>query len=285
MHSRNIKYILCVMGSVLLLVIAILGPQLLFSIQDEYQMEKSWQGQRVSLDLEALNSSYGSMRERLISFADGLAQGRDYYVAGTEYQVTGETYTLVDQILGQEIFSFLESWGFPYYSKMLYKIGYSIQDCKKYVIYDDSFDEGQTSVVAMAWYLNLRISENFHIKLLTDTESNALYYIQYVFEENSMEKEEIAYYQDIMTALFAYFHYYYGAGVEKAQSYEEFVEVVDKEVSESILREEYFADGVSVKAKLPFGENGNFLILDAGIGNKHIYMGIMELKELIPELQ
>ena len=192
-NNKFIKYSICVLGLTVLLVAAVLGPQLVFSVQDKYRMDTTWQGKRSSLDIEALNHSYDSLQNRFTSFAEGLANHKNYYVTGTDYQVTEETYTLLEQVFSQEAFWLMHDWGMiPFYPlEELYKAGYAVEKCKKYVIYDDTFEDGVASVAVMAWYMEIRFSDDSRIKILMDTENQVLYYIECSYSLDGEVKDKI----------------------------------------------------------------------------------------------
>lgn len=309
-YSKIIKYIVCVAASVILVVTAIMGPQLLLTAQDNYQLGKSWQGKRVSLDMEALNNSYGSMRERLLSFAAGVAQEKDYYVAGTDYQATEEIYDIIEQVFEQEIIVMLmDLSGFPFYFPELLEKEFDIAACKKCFIYDASFDEGVTSIVAMAWYIELKVTDAQYIKILADVEKNTVYYVEYVYEENVYEEnvgfdKAVNYMttgvsakrQEMLSTVFYYMYplcyAYYEAGLEEALTEMEVWE--DYNEDNAFYGESWtYGNGVaSVQAEMPYGNNGNFLTWEMGmhyndekLQTRRVYLGIREIKELIPEFQ
>ena len=82
------KYIISILLVLFLVVLSLIGPGLLFGIQDHIQVRKTWQGMGNSLDIEVLNDTYEDKKERLAAFAQGLAQGKKYYVSGMEVSLT-----------------------------------------------------------------------------------------------------------------------------------------------------------------------------------------------------
>lgn len=303
-QNRSMKYILCFSVSIILVVTAIMGPQLLLSVQDNYRMGKTWQGKRVGLDMEALNNSYGSMRERLSNFAAGVAQDKEYYVVGTDYQATEEIYDIIEQVFEQEIIIlFMNMCVSPFYSPELFEKGFDIATCKKCFIYDDSFDEGVTSIVAMAWYLELEIMDGQRIKILADTEKNTVYYVEYIYEGNDEFDKEVKYKKGVLSksqeTLSEVFYYmyplsyaYYEAGTSDALSVEKVWEAYDED--NAFYRQSwiYGNDEASVQAEMSYGNNGNFLTWEIGmhyndesLQTGRVYMGIREIKELISEFQ
>lgn len=157
------KYIISILLVLFLVVLSLTSPGLLFGIQDHIQVRKTWQGMGNSLDIEVLNDTYEDKKERLAAFAQGLAQGKKYYVSGMEVSLTKEEqYSIMEQILPS------------YY----YSVGCTVVDWKKYIIFDSALVDNNASVAFMTWYIELLGDDENSIKILVDTEDLTVYYIK-----------------------------------------------------------------------------------------------------------
>lgn len=289
----NGKYFFIWIGSLVLLVIAIMGPKLLFTIQDNFQIGKIRQGKHLGLSVDALNNSYKSLKDRMTEFAAGLTQGIKYYVTGTDYIMNEDFFEILEEVLGEEQATAFEMWGMEPYLLFddLEKVGYDTEEWKKYVIYDDFMEDGNTAVVATAWYIELLTWEDCRVKILADTESNTIYYIQFEYaiteleEKKKTEKEE-SYVEDEalivtdavsvikgdMLQMFMIWNYYYEAD-----------EINEEEVMKAILDTYSMENEVYITYSLNYGNN--HLQWEMGGEDNLFYMGIKEFGQLIPELQ
>ena len=287
----NLKYIITLSVSLILLAAAIVGPEVLFHIQDSYRMGKTFTGQRNSFDTEAISSSYGNLTARMSAFAEGLSRGMQYYVTETNYTVNEEFYELLEKTLNDELFIFCENWGFiPYhFFEAIQKLGYDVEAWKKYVLYDDFLEDGETTIVAMAWYVELVIMEEYRLKLLTDSENGIIYYVEWCYEGEISEKEktnemtlvdaEYTAIEDGMLYDFPVFaNYYYEAKDMTDEEYEQIFNQIEKG---NILELNYQLnyDGNNIEWEIgitpPSEENDSMVI----------YQGISDIAKWIPELQ
>ena len=286
----NLKYIVTLSVSLILLAVAIMGPQVLFHIQDSYRMGKTFTGQRNSFDTEAISSSYGSLRDRMSAFAAGLSQGTQYYVTDTKYTVNEEFYELLEKTLNDELFIFCENWGFiPYLFEAIQSLGYDVEVWKKYVLYDDFLEDGDTTIVAMAWYIELVIMEEYRLKILADSENGTIYYMEWCYEGEISEKEKSkemtlasAEYTAIEDGILynypVFANYYYEAKDMTDEEYEQIFNQIEK--------------GNFLELNYQLNYDGNYIEWEIGISppseendSMVIYQGISDIAKWIPELQ
>lgn len=187
--SNKWTYIIGVAGIVLLIGMAFVCPQIVFRIQDAYQMGRTWQGVGKNLDVEAMYSSYGSLKERLLALAERQSKNRDFYVTGTEHQRSAELLDMLDTIVSQEGYGMLEAYGIVPGLEEVKNRGYTIDEVKKYIIYNDIEEGESNAVVVSAWYIEFTTRQDITLKLLADTETYTLYYLQ-INQENYFESKE-----------------------------------------------------------------------------------------------
>ena len=289
----NGKYFFIWIGSLVLLVIAIMGPKLLFTIQDNFQIGKIRQGKHLGLSVDALNNSYKSLKDRMTEFAAGLTQGIKYYVTGTDYIMNEDFFEVLEKVLGEEQATAFEMWGMEPYILLedLEKWGYDTEEWKKYVIYDDFMEDGTTAIIATAWYIELLTADDCRIKILADTESNTIYYIQFehmvaeLEEKKKTEKQETyvgnesfvitdagSVIKGDMFQMFMIWNYYYEAD-----------EMNEEDVMKTIIETYSMENEVYITYGLNYGNN--HLQWEMRGEDNFFYMGIKEFGQLIPELQ
>lgn len=286
----NLKYSFICLCSLLLFVVAVVAPGFWFRMQDGYQFGNIRQGKHGSLDMEVLGGSYESLGKRLSDFAVGVSQGKKYYVAGTDYRVNQEFYHILENVLGTEQGEFFRSFGIPEPYILLEEIeqdGYDVEKWKKYVIYDDFTEEGVTSIAVMAWYIELN-SEDYRIKVLADTESWTIYYLQILENrENDAVKEENINVNEFVVV--------YDLSEEKKLEMQTFMTIWD-----------YYYETEGTKGETQMKEQPNLFTVENGLDLIYrlnydsnclqweaggieeqgiLYMGIKEIRQLIPELQ
>lgn len=302
-RKGNTKYLLTLSSAIVLLMVAIMGPQVLFRIQDDYRMGTTWQGQREGLDMEALNSSYGSLRDRMEAFAYGLEQGEKYYVTGTDYKISRECYTLIEEIFSREEFFYVQGLG-NYWplnmTEMIKELGYGVEEWKKYIIYEDSFEDGMSSVSFMAWYIELKTEDNYRIKLLADAESGTLYYIQCTNENDIGELTEDWYpFYSVIDPYFemvVFWNYYYEADNWREEDYynlQKQYEMINTNVAvmdDGIVAVSADPDALDLEYDMSY--DSKYLTWEFGLSpfdgkneGVTLYMGIEQIGDLIPELQ
>ena len=165
-------------GMLLLIALAFFTPQLILSAQDRYQMDRIWQGARNSLDMGEIYDEYGDMRERMEAFAHRLEENYTFYVAGTEHRMDEEFFDIMDNVIRQEGYEMLLNYGMAPDMSAVASKGYMVDEWKKYVMYNDISEEESNAVILSGWYLEFTMRNDVTVKMLVDTETYDLYYLQ-----------------------------------------------------------------------------------------------------------
>lgn len=304
--KRNKKYISCIIVMLFLLLIAAFGPQLLFAMQDSHIQKQVLAGERDRMDLTALNAGYTKvLRERLANYAEGLQEERKYYTAVTECKKDAECYSILENVLNREWLTFLNDIGLIYFIYDSIHSGYTVEEWKRYVIYDAELENG---VAIMAWYFLITIDENIQMKLLVDVEDDTIYQLQII---SSNEKYYVYFavgmdYEDIITVTPLYWFYYYDAGDITEEMAKEYLESFGYDVSAEVIGKydgnistksyasytsaEYSTvaveqDYMMLQKELPYGEYPLYweMKLEQKEYQSILSMGISSIAEMVPE--
>jgi len=301
------EQLICTMGLLILVVAAFFCPRNLFRLQDGYQMERIWQGTRNSMDLEALYGSYGSLRDRLTAFAKRQEE-MEFHVTDTKYSVNQQLLDTLELVVSQECFQWLEILGRD--ATFLFEQGYTINQWKQYVIYNDIHEKEEATVLISGWYIDLTTREDITVKMLIDTETYGLYYIQILdasdngwseYYWNEMYKGNVSWQEYMME----YWFEYYEAGETPVQTYESYFADsydVDKETvkNENVMdssgkKNTWKARMWELEMELPYFDHFLMWKLKAESSNSiwdkkeqwhgTFSMGIVDIADLIPEFQ
>lgn len=290
----------------LLLIGAVIGPQLLFIVQDRYLQRDIYVGERDGMDMISLDADYPrTLQSRMRDFARGLAEERKYRAYATEQVVDEECYAILDDAFGSQdwLYAFGDMPLFPYAYYPSGSYAYEVTAWKRYVICDEEFENG---VAVMAWYFEFRVADGMRIKLLFDTEDYTLYAIW--FEAVEPDYQYRFAWEELTDALL-FWIYYYDADKTLQEFSEEYAEAMGKE-NDSVVAEQ--TEGVwdqdlrlleedSIEAALrilaeeghcsvPFMYGENQLHWELLVAGDHLSdapdlcMGIREIWTLIPEL-
>ena len=182
MKRRHLVYVICISGLLILIAAAFLVPQLIFATQDNFRERNISLENRGNMDITKLNLTYEkSLSKRMTSFSQGIAQGKKYYVAATGYEVgegmanEEDLYDIVQSITYQDIMSLLLDMGYVWYDSKGWDIESDMQAWKRYVIYDEDFQNG---AALMAWYMEWQLERGDILRVLADTETGILYFAQ-----------------------------------------------------------------------------------------------------------
>ena len=303
-------YFAGITGILLLVVLAFLGPQIVFKIQDMYQTGRLWQGTRTGLDMEAIYSTYGSLRERLVVFAERLDEEYKFYVADTEYQRSAELVDMLDMILDQAGYEKLEECGIAPQMDEVENRGYTIDQIKKYVIYNDVTGNESNAVVVSAWIFEFTTRHDITVKLLVDTETYTIYYVQisqldyYENTKDTLYWEKLYYMEEFYnTDWLSFWFDYLDAGQTSVQTFEGYLAGLNMKDKEAVNEVVYDKMNIKVESKsgprqpqeitmeFPYGEH-YVLQWQASVqtvGDKGVpaifSLGLKDIADLIPELQ
>lgn len=304
-------YVNCILAMVILMIAAVLGPQLLFAVQDNHKQGEIFSGERSQMDMTFLNVGYPKvLRDRLISFAQGQSSEKQYYATATDCTVDAEGYSILDNVLNREWVTFLNDMGILLYNyEAISKIGYTIDSWKRYIIYDENIENG---VAIMAWYFDVSINDSIKLQLLVDVEDDTLYHINIAVDEKWTWEHygypEWHYFDaDVVNTLILYWCYYYDAGDIVKASDEDYLKSIGygtdyeeikkkSDGKENIVVTEIFdaygelmmdGDSTVIQKELPYGENMlNWEMKvqqDVEKTSMVISMGISDIVELVPE--
>ena len=308
-ESGKGTYIAGAAGIILLVVLAFIGPRIVFKIQDMYQTGRIWQGTRTGFDMEAIYNTYGSLRERLVVFAKRLGEEYEFYVAGTEYQQSAELVDMLDMILDQTGYEKLEACGIAPQMEEVENRGYTIDQIQKYVVYNDITEKESNPVLVSAWYIEFTTRHDITVRLLVDTETYTIYYVQisqldyYENIKDTLYWEKLYYMERFYnTDWISFWFDYYEAGETSVQTIEGYLaglELKGKETETEIIYDKMnivvenkagLAQPQGMVMDFPYGDK--VLQWQASVwttgkkGEEAVFsIGLKNLANLIPELQ
>lgn len=186
--NRNLP--LCIVGLLLLIVFAFVGPDLLLQLQDKNRLTESVGLTNTGTDYTVWKDEYETDTVlRLRNLADGIAAGKQYYVSEQEYETTtdGEIYDLLDKyILNTEWNYICQDMGMipeGFFYKNLDTNHISI---KRYILYDEKLTNG---VAIMAYDICVREQDpedtGVSIECIVDSETGTLYAMKVVLENET----------------------------------------------------------------------------------------------------
>lgn len=165
---------------VLLVAGAFLSPRIVFAVQDDLRCGKVELEGLERMDITSFSTGYEQdLYQRFLRFAEGLAEGEQYYVAAKELEPTSEImdYLASDRGMYQEgIVILLDQDFIPTEA-----LDYNLRQWKQYVIYGDDFSEG---VNFLLWYIELGNPGTPVLRLLVDAETGSVYAVSMGREEN-----------------------------------------------------------------------------------------------------
>lgn len=181
-------YGLGTLGLVLLVTAAFFGPQIVFAVQDDIRCGATVSMSPEDVDITSFNTGYEpDLYKRLNRFAEGLAEGRQYYVTVQDMELTSEVadWMTSDRGYAQESFMIL-AWDFGLIPEEVF--GYNLISWKRCVIYGDDFAEGVNFIL---WYLELGNNDEPVVRLLVDGETGEIYGIRTNFDPFFQNGEDI----------------------------------------------------------------------------------------------
>lgn len=236
---------------IVVLAAALFVPQIIFQVQDRILCGDITLGQKESMDVEMLGTTYEqSLEKRMQNFAEGLADLESFYVTSQNltpdetldsylYSETGLYHPLITNFVYNNLIP-IEIW----------EDIYTVTQWKQYVIYSDNYAKGVNFIL---WYIEMQDSDGAKLKLLADAEDGTLYGLK--AEDSTMYGVNMGYenlrealrYGGAAIEVWAYYALYYRATIEKK---EEFFLWADKigmnlngiEVDGSSIEEKYNAN-------------------------------------------
>lgn len=167
------------LGLLTLIAAAFFGPQIVFAIQDDIRCKAAVAMSPLQVDVTSFNVGYETdLYKRLERFAEGLAEGRQYYVTEQDMELTTEIadWMVSEQGFSQEAFQQLV-WNLGLIPEAVF--GYNLIAWKRCVIYGDDFAGGVNFIL---WYIELGNNDETVVRLLVDGETGDLYGIRTNFD-------------------------------------------------------------------------------------------------------
>lgn len=195
-HTNVLRaYGAAVLALALLIIAAFLGPEIAFAVQDGIRCKVVVSASRERLDIASFNTGYETdLYRRLTRFAEGLAEGNQYYVTVQDMELSPQFRLLSDfeKIAQNSSFEML-----LYYLNMRWEYVYDAEvTCwKQCVVYGDDFAGGVNFIL---WYLELNGNGDDSIKLLADGETGEIYGLRRNFASFSLKAETDISYDDLI---------------------------------------------------------------------------------------
>lgn len=296
---------------------ALFLPQLIFRVEDNILCSDTTLGQRESMDVESLSTSYErSLGTRMQNYAQGLKVNKKYYVTSQNLTVSDELtdYLYSDKGLYQ---GFIQEFAYYLIPFEVWEDYYSVVSWKQYVIYSDNFEEGVNFIL---WYIEMQDKDGGIFRLLTDAEDGTIYGIK--TEDSSLpgskynykEFMEMLRYGDGTLEAWTYFALYYEAisddmegairlaenmGIDvqvndsDAGSYETEISVYDEEAARRRLLNAFSYQNETennIHFQVPYGDAELDVVLSIAEQEENrfylfpdITLGISQIYEMIPE--
>lgn len=275
-------------------------PQIIFSIQDKLRMEHIDAKARGNLDVLRLDLSYEQNINGRLS----------HFLNMQEVIVTPIEYDFMDDSKLREVREKVlkQGWfGVPYDMSMVTTYVLTtdfeenfpalVQECKKYLVHGRDYQDG---VALMMWYLDLYLEPvDTRVRILTDTETNTIYYVK-ITEEVTKRGEEynvsgnqkvdknrierLYYWADSVPNYFEYYYSYYEA--DEAALHSEYG-TYDDNMPWFIENETDGKEYCEVTFPLYYGELCTDFQIRADLGSgiyPNLTMGIPLIGEKIPEM-
>lgn len=292
----------------LLVAVAMFLPQIIFSIQDAYEMNHTQVQVRSNLDITQLNLTYEKdLNSRIRNFL--YLKNKTATVIDYDASENSEVQELVLSIFHEQWFEPL-GYNFQVIYEYINEIHYEknldsmISDCKKYLIHGADYQDG---VALVMWYMDLDLSPlDIRIRLLVDAETNTIYYMRVTSAANqekentaySGEKnqEEILYFMlNVINSCYEFFYSYYEAddvgfdieGIDVAEYYMDSTNATAKDERVWFIDSMIQENQCEVSFYLPYGELATDFLFHAEYNNgvyADVTMGLPIIGEMIPEM-
>lgn len=287
LRSRRI-YILCAAALFLLVTAAFMMPQMVLLLHDNQVRDVIHLGTRSELKYAAADIEYEmDMYNRMKSFAEGCAQGRQYFIASSDYSGSENDDELREKaLLQQEWYWYMVDMGFR--NGLMKEFLNEINILKKeyLVIYDNDPDNGASFV---CWYLQFEQStgtnddmqdNKIKINLLMDAKDNTIYYLD-LYYDSPVNTVTNIYRNGVNEYIYNYFLYYFASDMNFNEELSESASSTYANQLESVIvadtgieKQLYYDDNsLTLRLKLIEDDEGHML---------GFHMGVQELLDLLP---
>lgn len=196
-NSRQLLHHGALLAALTLLVaLAFYMPQFIFQVQDGILCGDTILGERESVDVEALSTTYEkALGRRMLNFAEGQVADDSFYV--TSQNLTPdeqlEEYLYSDKGIYQDFIALYVNYGLI--PETIWADDYTVAQWKRYVIYSDNYAKGVNFIL---WYIELQDSQGVTCKFLVDAEDGSLYAVKTENNEMSVMLDGIIYDRNLL---------------------------------------------------------------------------------------
>lgn len=195
--STALGYILGVLGLLLLVSAAFIGPKIVFAMQDNIKCREIVTKSPEEVDVTSFNTGYETnLYKRLARFAAGLAEGEQYYVSVQDMEITLEIRDWLENYWYDSVGFSLLVWSLGVLPEEVFS--YELLDWKRCVIYGDDFAGGVNFIL---WYVELGIEGNPVVRLLLDGETGDIYGVRTDFSGYPLSEKGLAEYTGLLDGL------------------------------------------------------------------------------------
>lgn len=176
--KKTIKsYVICIGGLIVIIIMALLLPNMVFYIQDSYRMANAESQYRGSYDVVSVQDTYEKdVRSRMERVA-GTRWGK-MAVSVENTNIDSQMFdTIMNEIMVQEYMMFWLTMAEDDLSEALDNVSIeNLNVCERYVVYGDNYTEG---VLLAFWYLKIYLpSIEGYIEFVVDSETYTIYYVE-----------------------------------------------------------------------------------------------------------
>ncbi len=184
-------YILTVSALLAVIALAVFLPQIVFYVQDSYQVSRIDVINRDVYDIMEMQTAYSADTTTRLKKLSEVGYG-DVTVSLVENTIGyDEFYSIISVVRNSEYMTNLTEITSNDLDEVMATIGgYDLEKCNRYIVYGPSYSDG---VILMFWYMKIFLpSVNSYMELIVDSETHTIYYVSleaaqevtYVVEED-----------------------------------------------------------------------------------------------------
>lgn len=178
MSRKNVKiYGICIAGMLLLVILAMLLPQIVWEVQDRFRINSVELQQRSSIDVSQVNSDYErQMYSRMSNLTELDIETATVAAIDYDKKDDEEMNAVLARVFTSEWIERFNETTYCIYQDALIRAFIEISDCKKYIVYGEDYQDG---VALMMWFFDINMKEyDTRVRLLVDSETDTIYYIK-----------------------------------------------------------------------------------------------------------
>ena len=290
-----------VLGIFILLWVSLLLPRIIFRVQDGYRLQakngESWEfseNKPVSAGYER------DMYQRMSVYAGKNPE--ELTVSAISYggKNVDEVVELLERVFASEWMGTVNEMTKGMYYEFLQETStVNIRDCKKYVVYENT---SLGNILLMMWYVDIyMVGYDTSVRLLIDTETEAVYYITIsgegeqieVFDKAdknvSVSYEEygafLGYELSSLARYFVpYFNFYYASGMEDLEGFPDDIQSSDELWYVTSVEEK---DKWGISVVMPYGNLSTDFEVEIALGRNQLpdyRLGVRMIGDIVPEM-